>query len=115
MSESPPRRTRILSAHEKFQIWLQLLTGELPQAAERYGIDPTTILRIRRIAREGALAALASSKPGVAMTLTARSFRRRERRSRGWRRRSTSRRSSWCCCGAGSARAGRPDPGARQR
>jgi transposase len=60
------RRKRMLSAQEKFQIWLQLLTGELSQsaAAEKYGIDPTTIMRIRKVAREGALAALAASKPG---------------------------------------------------
>lgn len=60
------RRKRSLGAEEKLQIWLQLLTGELTQrqAAERWGVDPTTIMRIRRVGREGALAALASSKPG---------------------------------------------------
>lgn len=60
------RRKRPLSAEEKLQIWLQLLTGELTQrqAAERWGVDPTTIMRIRRVGREGALTALASSKPG---------------------------------------------------
>ncbi|MGB0096952.1 MAG: hypothetical protein WBP81_30975 [Solirubrobacteraceae bacterium] len=60
------RRKRALSAEEKLQIWLQLLTGELTQrqAAERWGVDPTTIMRIRRVGREGALTALASSKPG---------------------------------------------------
>lgn len=61
-----PRRKRTLSAEEKLQIWLQLLTGELTQrqAAERWNVDPTTIMRIRRVGREGALAALAQSKPG---------------------------------------------------
>ena len=60
------RRKRALSAEEKLQIWLQLLTGELTQrqAAERWAVDPTTIMRIRRVGREGALTALASSKPG---------------------------------------------------
>jgi len=60
------RRKRALGAEEKLQIWLQLLTGELTQrqAAERWGVDPTTIMRIRRVGREGALTALASSKPG---------------------------------------------------
>ena len=62
------RRKRALGAEEKLQIWLQLLTGELTQrqAAERWGVDPTTIMRIRRVGREGALTALASSKPGGA-------------------------------------------------
>ena len=60
------RRKRPLSAEEKYQIYQQLLTGELTQrqAAERWGVDPTTIMRIRRVGREGALTALAQSKPG---------------------------------------------------
>ena len=58
------RRKRALSAEEKLQIWLQLLTGELTQrqAAERWGVDPTTIMRIRRVGREGALTALAKPR-----------------------------------------------------
>jgi transposase-like protein len=61
------RRKRSLSAEEKLQIWQQLLAGELSQrqAAERWEVDPTTIMRIRRVAREGALQALAQSRPGV--------------------------------------------------
>jgi transposase-like protein len=60
------RRSRPLSAQEKYQIWQQLLSGELSQrqAAERWDVDPTTIMRIRRVGREGALAALAQSRPG---------------------------------------------------
>jgi len=55
-----------LSAQEKYQIWQQLLTGELTQrgAAEQWNVDPTTVMRIRRVGREGALGALAQSKPG---------------------------------------------------
>jgi transposase-like protein len=65
-AKSRSRRARPLSAEEKYQIWQQLLTRELSQrqAAERYDVDPTTIMRIRRVGREGALAALAQSKPG---------------------------------------------------
>ena len=60
------RRKRVLSAEEKLQIYQQLLSGELTQrgAAERWDVDPTTIMRIRRVAREGALGALAQSRPG---------------------------------------------------
>ena len=60
------RRKRSLSAEEKLQIWQQLLTGELSQrqAAERWNVDPTTIMRIRKVGREGALGALAQSRPG---------------------------------------------------
>ena len=64
--KSRSRRSRPLSAEEKLQIWQQLLTRELSQreAAERWNVDPTTIMRIRRVGREGALAALAQSRPG---------------------------------------------------
>ncbi len=67
-NRSPGRkRERALSAEEKLQIWVQLLSGETTQrqAAERWNVDPTTIMRIRRIARAGALSALAQSRPGV--------------------------------------------------
>ena len=60
------RRKRVLSAEEKLQIYQQLLSGELSQraAAERWDVDPTTIMRIRRVARESVLAGLAQSRPG---------------------------------------------------
>src|SRR6187397_863030 len=53
-------KRRALSAEEKLQIWLQLLAGEATQrqAAERWDVDPTTIMRIRRVARAGVLSAL---------------------------------------------------------
>ena len=61
------RRKRVLSAQEKYQIWLALLTGEQSQrdAAAQWGVDPTTIMRIRKVAKESALQGLAASKPGV--------------------------------------------------
>jgi transposase-like protein len=61
------RSRRSLTAEEKLQIWLELLSGECSQrdAAQRWGVDPTTIMRIRRVARAGALSALAQSRPGV--------------------------------------------------
>ena len=48
------RAKRSLTAEEKLQIWLELLSGESSQrdAAQRWGVDPTTIMRIRRVARE---------------------------------------------------------------
>jgi transposase-like protein len=49
------RRKRSLSAQEKYQIWQQLLTGELTQrqAAEQWNVDPTTIMPIRRVRQGG--------------------------------------------------------------
>jgi transposase-like protein len=67
--DATPRRRpkRSLTAEEKLQIWLELLSGECSQrdVAQRWGVDPTTIMRIRRVARAGALSALAQSRPGV--------------------------------------------------
>lgn len=60
------RRKRMLTAEEKYEIWLGLVTGEFSQneAADRYGVDRSTIVRIRRVAKEAVLEALANSKPG---------------------------------------------------
>jgi transposase-like protein len=61
------RPKRQLSAEERLQIWLELVSGQASQrdAAQRWGVDPTTIMRIRKVARQGALQALAQSRPGV--------------------------------------------------
>lgn len=61
------RRKRFLSPSEKYEIWLQLVRGEvtMAEAADRWQVDRSTILRIRTVAKEGALAALAASRPGV--------------------------------------------------
>jgi transposase len=55
------------SPSQKYELWLQLVTGELSQseAAERFGVDRSTVMRIRQVAKQGALEALAASKPGV--------------------------------------------------
>ena len=66
-SSSSRRAKRFLSPSEKFEIWVWLLRGEytMAQAAERAGVDRSTILKLRNVARQGALEALAQSKPGV--------------------------------------------------
>ena len=65
-----PRRRRgkrFLSPSEKYEIWVSLIRGEytIVQAAEQAGVDRSTIMKLRSVARQGALEALASSKPGV--------------------------------------------------
>jgi transposase len=65
-----PRRRRgkrLLSPSEKYEIWLSLIRGEytIAAAAERSGVDRSTIMKLRSVARQGALEALAQSKPGV--------------------------------------------------
>lgn len=61
------RRKRFLSPSQKYEIWLALVRGELStrEAADRAGVDRSTIMRVREVAKQGALDALASSKPGV--------------------------------------------------
>ena len=61
-------RKRFLSPSQKYEIWLQLVRQELTiaEAAAAQHVDRSTIMRIRMVAKEGALAALAASKPGVA-------------------------------------------------
>jgi transposase len=65
-----PRRRRgkrFLSPSEKYEIYLSLVRGEytMAQAAEQAGVDRSTVLKLRQVARQGALEALAASKPGV--------------------------------------------------
>jgi transposase len=61
------RSKRFLSPSQKYEIWLQLIRQEvsIAEAAEQQHVDRSTIMRIRTVAKEGALAALAASKPGV--------------------------------------------------
>lgn len=61
------RAKRFLSPSQKYEIWLQLVRQEvtIAEAAAAQHVDRSTIMRIRTVAKEGALAALAASKPGV--------------------------------------------------
>ena len=61
------RKKRFLSPSQKYEIWLQLLRQEvtIAEVATQQYVDRSTIMRIRTVAKEGALAALAASKPGV--------------------------------------------------
>ena len=61
------RGKRFLSPSEKYEIWLSLVRGEytIAGAADQVGVDRSTIMKLRMVARQGALEALAASKPGV--------------------------------------------------
>ena len=61
------RRKRFLSPSEKYEIWLALVRGEVTtrEAADRAGVDRSTVMKLRQVARQGALDALAASRPGV--------------------------------------------------
>ena len=61
------RAKRFLTPLKKYEIWLQLVRGEtsIAEAADRYGVDRSTIMRLRTVAKDGAIQALAESRPGV--------------------------------------------------
>jgi len=66
-SDGDRRPKRFLSPLQKYEIWIGLLRGEytMAEAAERAGVDRSTILKLRTVAKQGALDALAASRPGV--------------------------------------------------
>jgi transposase len=61
------RRKRFLTPAQKYEIWVQLLRGEttIAAAADQAGVDRSTVMKLRQVAKQGALDALAKSKPGV--------------------------------------------------
>src|ERR1700704_1864855 len=61
------RSKRFLSPSQKYEIWIGLLRGEFStiEAAERAGVDRSTIMKLRTGGKQGALDALAASRPGV--------------------------------------------------
>ena len=66
-SDGGRRPKRFLSPSQKYEIWIGLLRGEytMAEAADRAGVDRSTILKLRTVAKQGALDALAASRPGV--------------------------------------------------
>jgi transposase len=61
------RAKRLLTPLQKYEIWLQLVRGEttIGEAADRVGVDRSTIMRLRMVAKDDALHALAESRPGI--------------------------------------------------
>jgi transposase-like protein len=55
-----------LSPSEKYEIFVAVLTGQATQreAADRAGVDRSTVVHICRTAKQGALDALTASVPG---------------------------------------------------
>ncbi len=64
------RAKRLLTGEEKYDLWVRMLTGQLSQAdaAAEAGVDRTTVAHLRKVARDGAIAAL-SAKPGRPKTV----------------------------------------------
>lgn len=57
---------RHLPPSEKYELWVSVLTGQATQgeAASRYKVDRSTVVAVCKTAKQGALDALAASRPG---------------------------------------------------
>jgi transposase-like protein len=66
MENSKARKRRQLSPEEKWEVFLEVTSQEISQAdaARKWGVDVSVIIRLRALARDAALAAFAASKPG---------------------------------------------------
>lgn len=66
MENGKQRKRWQLSPEEKWEIFLEVTSQELSQAdcARKWNVDVSTVIRIRRLAKDAALAAFAASKPG---------------------------------------------------
>ena len=60
------RSKRYLTPLQKYEVFLQLVRQEMTviEAAEHWQVDRGVIMRIRTVAKEGALEVLANSRPG---------------------------------------------------
>jgi transposase len=60
------RRRRQLTPGEKWQVFLGVVSQQISQAdaARKWNVDVSTVIKVRRLAKDGALAAFAASKPG---------------------------------------------------
>jgi transposase-like protein len=66
MDNGKQRRRRQLTAEEKWEIFLEVTSQELSQAdaARKWNVDVSTVVRLRALAKDAALAAFVSAKPG---------------------------------------------------
>ncbi len=66
MTPTPRKPKRMLTAEQKYDLWVRMLTGQITQAnaAVEAGVDRSVITRLRSVARDGAIAGLQASKPG---------------------------------------------------
>ena len=65
MSTTPRKPKKLLSGEQKYDLWLRMLTSQITtaQAASEAGVDRSTIMTVRKVARDAAVAAL-SVRPG---------------------------------------------------
>lgn len=66
MSKPGRKPRKRLAPSEKYEVFVQVLTRQATQreAAERWGVDRSTVIGICRTAKQGAVDALAAAVPG---------------------------------------------------
>ncbi len=66
MESGKSRKRRQLSPEEKWEIFLEVTSLEVSQAdaARKWGVDVSVVIRLRALAKDAALAAFASARPG---------------------------------------------------
>ncbi len=66
MENGRSRKRRQLSPEEKWEIFLEVTSQEISQAdaARKWGVDVSVIIRLRGLAKDAALAAFVSARPG---------------------------------------------------
>lgn len=66
MPSREPRKRRQLTPEEKWQAFLEVTSRELTQAdaARKWLVDVSTIITVRKLVKDAAMAAFASTKPG---------------------------------------------------
>jgi transposase len=71
MAVEPRVKRRQLTPVEKWQVFLEVTSQELTQAdaARKWRVDVSTVIKLRRDAKDAALAAFAVSRPGRPATI----------------------------------------------
>jgi transposase-like protein len=66
MSMTNGRRRRQLTPEEKWEVFVEVTSQQLTQrdAARKWGVDVSVIIKLRKLAKDAAFAAFAASKPG---------------------------------------------------
>ena len=66
MGSQERKSKTLLTAEQKYDLWVRMLAGQVTQAqaAAEAGVDRSVISRLRAVARDSAIAALGSSRPG---------------------------------------------------
>ena len=66
MPQAGRRKGRQLSPEQKWELFLEVTSQELTQAdaARKWQVDVSTVIKVRRLAKDAALAAFAASRPG---------------------------------------------------